>query len=54
MVMYEIWSLGKKPFPQLSPAEVQCMDAVRVQFPIWSCFCNALCDGGGGGGLICL
>ena len=22
MVMYEIWSLGKKPFPQLSPAEV--------------------------------
>ena len=47
MVMYEIWSLGKKPFPQLSPTEVQCMDAVRVQFSIRSCFCNALCGGGG-------
>ena len=22
MLMYEIWSLGKKPFPNLSPTEV--------------------------------
>ena len=34
MLMYEIWSLGKKPFHQLSPSEVHCLC-------IYNCMCTA-------------
>ena len=29
MLMYEIWSLGKKPFPRLSSAEVHSIIIIR-------------------------
>ena len=43
MVMYEIWSLGKKPFPQLSPVEVSMFHRlifsfyVTIQAKIYEC-----------------
>ena len=30
MLMYEIWTLGKKPFPQLSPTEVNCIILLQI------------------------
>ena len=29
MLMYEIWTLGKKPFPRLSSSEVHCIIIIR-------------------------
>ena len=39
MVMYEIWSLGKKPFPKLSPPEVHC---IIIYHGIAICVCSLL------------
>ena len=32
MPMYEIWTLGKKPLPQLSPTEVNCIIILDVVY----------------------
>ena len=39
MLMYEIWSLGKKPFSQLSPPEVHC---IIIYHGIAICVCSLL------------
>ncbi len=39
MVMYEIWSLGKKLLPQLSPPQVHC---IIIDHWISICVCSLL------------
>ena len=36
-VLYEIWSLGHKPFQELSNSEVRCSRAAANRYPLASC-----------------
>ena len=42
MLMYEIWSLGKKPFPNLSPTEVKCIKIGRCYLNSSYFLCTAI------------